>query len=598
MQNGYRFRWVYLQVMSLKRCITDKAIHNWTCNLPVDLMAAYDQLWETIKEHDESDIALAERAIMWVLCSFKPLETEFLLQAIRYVIEGSVLVRNEEQTQQQILLLCQDLLTIDEERGVWMLPHASVAEYFEKRGRMKIWECDVFASKLCLNFLDDSLPNDDYHFASYVGKYWHKHVGRYDKWLGSKEQEVEQEVDPDLAAALKRFLGSPGKSSANFQSWNQNVNLSANSHIYIDTALAAMCKYGFYYTLRDWWTQPGKITVEVALKGDVSNALLLSAQGHCMPICRHLAKLIEAVYPKGDIYYIRALLGSLQYNNPDMAKFLVIEAGADVNIVRGRFIGHGEYTAAQIAASRNPKMLQWLMDQGVVDLERENDNGCVNGNVLITAVSRRKIESVRILLKAGANADAVVHNGSYGSALIAAARCTYTGGEGAEIVQLLLDHGADPNRPMRGGQWGSVLEASVDRDWDSEFGEDRRKLQFLLLEAAADPAAVFDHGSFGSALAAAAFWAHKESLKTMVDRVGTERAIEAFRQSRHPGARTFRDQQDIMRWHETATYLAEEVGVSQEILHAIGFWDVKPEPHDSWEHGRRYKYILRYNSYS
>jgi hypothetical protein len=118
---------VYLQVMSLKRLVTDKAIHNWACNLPVDLMAAYDQLWRNIQGHDESDAALAERAIRWVLCSYKPLETKVLLGALRYAIQGSALVRHEAQTQQQILSLCQDLLTVDEERGVWMLPHASVA---------------------------------------------------------------------------------------------------------------------------------------------------------------------------------------------------------------------------------------------------------------------------------------------------------------------------------------------------------------------------------------------------------------------------------------------------------------------------------------
>ncbi|KAK6447410.1 hypothetical protein FP744_10003660 [Trichoderma asperellum] len=89
------FRWVYLQVMSLKKLIEDRAIYNWACNLPVDLMAAYDQIWETIKEHDEHDVALAERAIMWVLCSFEPLKAQVLLQAIRYVIQGSAIVRNE-----------------------------------------------------------------------------------------------------------------------------------------------------------------------------------------------------------------------------------------------------------------------------------------------------------------------------------------------------------------------------------------------------------------------------------------------------------------------------------------------------------------------
>lgn len=141
---------------SLKRLITDKAICDWACNLPVESMAANDQLWENIiREHDKLDVDLAKRAIILVLCSFEPLDTYALPEAIRYGMQGSMFIQSEKQAQQQILLLCQDLLTIDEERRVWMLPHASVVEYFEKTGWVSMWECDVFASKLCLHLLNE-----------------------------------------------------------------------------------------------------------------------------------------------------------------------------------------------------------------------------------------------------------------------------------------------------------------------------------------------------------------------------------------------------------------------------------------------------------
>ncbi|KAK1245290.1 hypothetical protein MKX08_004919 [Trichoderma sp. CBMAI-0020] len=531
------FRWVYLQVMSLKRLITDKAIYNWACNLPVDLMAAYDQLWENIiQEHDESDVVLAKRAIMWVLYSFEPLEIEVLLQAIRYVTQGSVLARYEEQTEQQILSLCQDLLTIDEDRGVWMVPHVSVAEYFDKRGCMKTWECDIFASRLCLHFLDGPLPNDDCGFMPYAAKHWHEHIGRYDKWLGSRVQVAEQEPDSDLAAALKRFLGSPETGSANLRKWIQD---SKESFPCPETALSAMCKYGFYYTLRDWWAQTSKITAEVALEGKY---------GYIWSTwLRH---------PKGDIYYSFALSASIFAKNFDTVDFLETEVKADVN-------------------------------SGAVDLERENDSDdCRDGNVLITASYWPNIESVRILLKAGANADAAVQNGWYGSALVAAAATEYTGNDGengTEVVQLLLDHGADPNLPLKVGRWGSALEASMARKWESEVEQDCRDMQLLLLEAGAYPTAVSEYGEYGSALAAAAFWGKQEILKAMIDKVGKEHAIEALRQSRHPDEREFIDQQDIMSWKETATYLAKEVGVSKEILHTVGLWDVESEPLESIE---------------
>ncbi|KAL7922994.1 hypothetical protein ACQKWADRAFT_64473 [Trichoderma austrokoningii] len=587
------FRWVYLQVMSLKKRTTDEAIHNWACNLPVDLMTAYDELWNSIKEHDENDAALAERAIMWILCSFMPFKTEVLLQAVRHVMQGSKLLRSEEQTRQQILSLCQDFLTIDKESGEWMLPHASVAEYFEKRGVMSLWECDLFASKLCLNVLDDHLHGDldghlnDHRFQLYVGRHWYKHVQRYEQWLGSREQETEREPDPYLSAALKQFLGSPDKSSANFRRWN-------DWRAGFDP-LFIMCSYGFYYTLRDWWEQPGKITAEVALKRENgSDALRLAAEVHSMPICRHLVNLIEAVHPKGDNYWAYVLGASIGANNFDMVDFFLTEMKADVNST-GRSNNKANayvYTGAQTAAMRQPKILQWLVDKGAVDLERENDGGCRCGNVLIAAVSQPNVESVRILLKAGANANAVVQSGSYGSALVAAAAIPMLFGKvGTEIVQLLLDHGADPTVPLRGGDWGSALEASVVEQGFKWLGDAViNKTQILLLEAGTDPTVISKYGKYGSALAAVAFWGQKESLKAMIDKVGKERAIETFRQSRHPDRRVFMKQQAIARWKGTATYLAEEVGVSKEILRTIGFWDVEPKPEPALLNA----FVLRY----
>ncbi|UKZ59081.1 uncharacterized protein TrAtP1_000399 [Trichoderma atroviride] len=406
-------------------------------------------------------------------------------------MKSSTFIRNEEQTQQQILSLCQDLLTIDEDRRVWMLPHASVAEYFEKIGWVTIWECDAFASKLCLNRLNDPLWNDDRYLALYAAYHWHKHVGRYDKWLGSSGQEA----DPDLAAAVKRFLGSPVESSANFRNWAKETNRGVSYE-----TITAMCKYGLYYVLRDWWEQPGKITADAALKAgfNSNNTIMFTAQSRCMPICRRMADLMHLE----DDRYTHALERLIEDNEFDTMKWLVKEANLDVNLAR-RGDTRGYNTAAQIAAQRRPNILQWLVDQDFMDLESENDSGHEYDNVLIAAAARGNVTSVRILLDAGANANAAVHNGKYGSALVAAVTLDGALGKREEVVQLLLGHGADPNMLIRAGEYGSPLEASLTQDWAAQ--EYCRKMQRLLLEAGADPTAVSEHGEYGSALAAAAF---------------------------------------------------------------------------------------------
>lgn len=97
------------------------------------------------------------------------------------------------------------------------------------------------------------------------------------------------------------------------------------------------------------------------------------------------------------------------------------------------------------------------------------------------------------------------------------------------------------------------------------------KYTFLLLEAGADPADVSEFGEYGSAMAAVAFWGREEDLRVMIDKVGTERAIEVLGQSRHPDERRFNGRRDIAHWKETGTHLAEGVGVSKELLHTIGF---------------------------
>ncbi|KAM0251639.1 hypothetical protein ACHAQJ_008099 [Trichoderma viride] len=592
-RNDYRFRWVYLQVKSLEKLITDEAIHNWTRNLPKDLMAAYDQLWEN-KERDESDVALAERAIMWVLCSFEPLKSEWLLEAVRYVVQGSTVVQKEKQTQQQILSLCQDLLTVDEERGVWMLLNASVAEYFELKGWMS-GKCDEFTSKVSLGFLENFQPNKTGYgirygirygeFVGYIQRKWHDHVGRYDKWLGSRK---EGEADPDLVVALKRFLGSPDESSANYRRWAEAED--GDSLKPTNMAVFVMCQYEFYYTLRDWWMQ-GRITAEMALQKyhNGRNLPAIAARVGSIPICKHLIRLIDVMHP--DAKRHNGVMGEAIVNDHfDILKFLIMEANADVNFAPPGF----HITAVQYAAMYQPKMLQWMIEQGLVDLDRENDSGHGFGNTLIAAAEYANVESVRILLKAGADANAAVKVGSYGSALAVAAHyCGHK--EHVEIVRLLLDSGADPNLPLKVGDYGSALEASVARSVNSgwsreEEEENRRKIQQLLLEAGADSTVVFERGEHGSALAAAALYGRKDFLKTMIDHVGADHAIEALRRSRHPKERRFGDEEDVQRWKDTAKYLAEEVGAGGEILHSIGLWDVEPEPCNRYDT----KFILGY----
>ncbi|KAL6822770.1 hypothetical protein J3E69DRAFT_367448 [Trichoderma sp. SZMC 28015] len=582
-RNGGMFKWVQLQVQHLLSQVSDDAIWEWSRNIPPDLTTAYDRLWDNIRQQrSEHDVALAERAVKWVLCAFVPLQCDFLLEAIRYSLENNDLVQKEKHSEEEILLLCQDILTIDAEKRIWTLPHASVAEYFESRN-MSLGNCDVFASIISLKFLMRSeLWSSDfewYTFEGYVSFEWPRHIQRYDKWLGSMKG-----ADPDqtLVTTLKSFLGSVEESSDHYRKWLSRADLSyqhAEPTLEI-MSLFVMSRFGFYYVLRDWWEE-GKVNKEMALlkwKSDDEhlNSLVLAALGGCLPICKYLVGVIGLNNSPAEGHF-QAMERAIDGGNEDIVSFLVEEAKVDVNICYSRTTA-----VQQVARAGSTSILQRLVDQGWVDVNREG--GKHYGNALIAAATAVHVKPVEILLKAGADVNAAVECGNYGSALVAAASASRDY-HYIEKIQLLLSKTADPNLPLKGGKYGSALEAVIVSAFDrydiTESAEDILSL-LLLLKAGADPTIITDQGDYGSALAAAACCGFKDFLEMMVDFAGHERARECLRQSRRPKVvysqdRWLGDRERAERWRQSRSeiiaYLINQIGVGNMGLYRIGLRD-------------------------
>lgn len=589
-----RFRWIHLQVQRLNNYTSHDAVRSWATSLPSTLTEAYDQLFDDMRKHDEHDVALAERAIKWVLCSILPLSSEALLEAIRYSLQGTVVVQKEKQTEQQILSLCRDLLTIEPKRKVWALPHASVAEYFELKG-ITLAECDLFASKIlidCLvNFEAETLKRwarlwPVRNFEQYIVYAWFLHVERYDKWIGSNKGAI---ADPELVTALKRFLGSPEESSDYYRRWVSNgdtlidkgrkypdgrIGYSLNTELLpSDMALYAICRYGFYYTLRDWW-EGTRISKEMALKECKLGytPLVHAAKSGCMPILKNLISLGDTDISQSE--RCNAVDKAMAYEQWDSATLLMAEATIDVNNVYEGYTA----TLVQLAARNDPEQLQWMIDQGWVDAERESVTEF--GTPLIAAAGVLNVQSVEILLRAGANANASVKCGKYDTALDAAASSyVFDEQELVDIVQLLLDNGADANTPLKKSRYGSALETLICLNFD-DINILKEPVD-MLLKAGADPAMVFERGHYGSAFAAAAFHGLKELLVAMIGATSRERAVECLRLGRHPDTCVLGLKKTAEKWREgraeTVKYLADVMGVDEETLRKVGLWDVVPE---------------------
>lgn len=502
-----------------------------------------------------------------------------------------------------------------------MLPHASVAEYFESRKSrgMSLGECDAFVSKIQLEVLMApklELPstldyNDDFVsiklsefdgqllFKRYIQNNWFKHVQRYDKWLGSLEEASHA---TKLTATLKRFLGSPGESSVYYRRW---MNSRKSCRIEpANMAISMMCRYGFYYTLRGWW-EKDKIDQKLALaecKGNVEDSykpdlvhdsLEAAVAGGCITICRYLVSAIGATKSQPGTYF-RAAARAIYECEKGIVRLFVEEVKVDLNDLWVN--SRATRTLAQYAviSDRTGSMLQFLVDQGWVAVNRQG--GSLWGNVLIAAANCGRLQQVEILLRAGADARIPAESGEYGSALIAAAAPLIKDRSSYEtIIVALLDSGADVNQVPNVGQYGSALEAFIWRTFDgspSTTGLPRIPILKLLLESGADPAMTCNIGQHGSALAAAAFYGMKDLLVMMIDATGKERAIECLQHSRHPseikqdGSNDDEFETWVKNVAETTAYLADEVGVDKKTLRRIGIQGVKYKWHGGDGHYR------------
>jgi len=127
-----RFQWAFLQTQQLLELQTEAAIRDRLGKLPVGLEATYDDIYGKIAARHKHEKKFADRALMWVMCACKPLNSVELLSAIRLDPDNKTMGLSEELNEALLLDICNNLLVLDSQRGVWRFSHLSVTEYFEK----------------------------------------------------------------------------------------------------------------------------------------------------------------------------------------------------------------------------------------------------------------------------------------------------------------------------------------------------------------------------------------------------------------------------------------------------------------------------------
>ncbi|KAJ5341455.1 hypothetical protein N7541_010579 [Penicillium brevicompactum] len=542
------FQWAYLQIKQVLGLSTTADIKIRLGKLPKDLEAAYEEIYSEIANEPRRK-ALVDRACMWVMSACTPLSSDKLLSAVHIDADGSSINSQDQFNESELLDRCSNLLVIDPQTNFWRLSHLSVREYFE-RNHWGLQELHLHAAKVCLKLLieiykspthesgmgiSDHMHNTQspnelslvHPMKEYVQHHWVIHVRYYDYYTTKEGQKA----DSWLANLLKRFLGSPSKSSSQYRAWYRSVLppvrrgtprssfLHWASMIEIspdDVTICAMCRFSFYAVLEDWWNSAEDTFSQINSRG--TTTLELAAKGGSNHICEILIKQAKAIHPiLSDDLYRKALLAAISQGNVNIVMAL-IDHGADMNdtlrglahtiaLAAAAFKG-GKTDIVKILLKKGADVNRWLPDQdwSALGAAAWGENGAdVNlplaaghyGSALAAATAAAanwpgRAETIKVLIENGADVNLLLSCGKYGSALAAAAACSGR----AETIKFLIENGADVNLLLSVGEYGSALAGAAN-------GE-RFEIVKILIENGADVNLLLSGGRYGSALAAAA----------------------------------------------------------------------------------------------
>ncbi|SPQ26473.1 155b9fce-3d70-4eae-8d87-6b345046ed02 [Thermothielavioides terrestris] len=422
------FQWASLQIKQLLELQTQAAITDRLGKLPIDLEAAYDEIYGKIAARNEHDKAIADRAFMWVMCANPPLRSADLLSAIRLDPENDAVQFSDDELDENLLAdICNNLLVLDSQRRVWRFSHLSVAEYFEKN-HWSLRQAHCHAAAACLMLLMmNKVDSSGY-------------------WSGRREGDNLLTLaavgghKPIIEALLRRGM---------------KLNTPLNNKW--GSALATVVAHGSLEIVQFLVEKGADVNMPLHT-GDYGSALAAAASysGDIKTIEFLLEKGADVNMPLPTGDYGSALAAAACSAGTDVVRFLV-EKGADVNMP----LQIGNYGSALAAAVCNGifgeiKTVEFLVEKGA-DINMPLPIGYF-GSALAAAACSGYTEVVRFLVEKGADVNMPLQTGRYGSALAAAACEGYP-----KVVGLLLEKGADVNMPLQAGPYGSALEAAADK---------------------------------------------------------------------------------------------------------------------------------------
>jgi len=184
--------------------------------LPETLTDAYGEIYNRIRKQSRRASQLALNAFRWVQCSYEPLQSETLLDAVTVEVDKSGEFSRNCATLRatDLLKACQNLLILDERLNVFRFAHLSVEEYIETQQLGVDSHTEI--AKICLSLVCSSRSWTDYDLTltTREGRYHDRHLLLYSAVFWPWHLNHCRDDCRILAALCEAFV-----SEATFQRW-------------------------------------------------------------------------------------------------------------------------------------------------------------------------------------------------------------------------------------------------------------------------------------------------------------------------------------------------------------------------------------------
>ncbi|KKO99476.1 hypothetical protein THAR02_08415 [Trichoderma harzianum] len=478
---------------------------------------AYNGAMERIRNQKQGFCDLANRVLLWITCSRRPLSTLELQHALAVVNDSSALNPRNLPEIGLMVSVCGGLVAVDEHSDIIRLVHYTVQEYFERTCDRWFPTAQADIAKTCITYLSFNIfkaganPTDEVSEAES-----HSDI-LYDYAACNWGHHVRISSDPDVNLLALTFLESEASASTwkqamqiymeNSTRYDQEFQNNVGLHIaayfgLIGPMEALLEKHDPDSQVAKWspihWAslEGHDAAVKLLLKNDANpngwdheySPLQLAVRNDHTAVVRLLLEgAANPGYQDIDNYFKYAS----KTGNVDMAKLLF------------RWCGHqpeDSYLLRIAAQNGHKAMVQLLLDEGLGLESRDKE-----GNTPLQYAAANGHEAVvKLLLQKGANLNIKNKNGD--TPLLMAVENSHEAvtklllgksaskGAGAssldklliiaaengdcQIVKLLLKSGANPNPEEPGADATALYSAAEEGHVD---------IVKLLLDRGADP---------------------------------------------------------------------------------------------------------------